>query len=141
MVRKDYEKLFSRLESSEPPAGLFSKIIIRIREEERLFSVKKRLIFFSTAVLMSAGAFFPAFSAFKQEFAGSGFYQYLSLPFSDLGIVMQNWQDFGLIILESLPAMSIVAFLTTALIFLWSLKYLARDLRAVLNRSRLLINN
>ena len=129
-MRKDYEKLFTHLEPPEPPAGLLNKIMARIREEELLLSIRKRLILFSSVVLMSAGAFIPVINAFQAEFAQSGFSQFLSLIFSDFGSVMANWQDFGLTILESLPAMSLIALLTTALVFLWSSKHLAEALKS-----------
>ena len=45
-MRKDYEKLFTHLETPEPPAGLFAKIMARIHEEERLLSIKRRFFSF-----------------------------------------------------------------------------------------------
>jgi hypothetical protein len=44
--------------------------------------------------------------------------------FSDFGSVMANWQDFGLTLLESLPAMSMIVLLATMLVFFWSLKHM-----------------
>jgi hypothetical protein len=123
-MRKDYKKLFSHLELHEPPAGLFDKIMARIREEERLISIKKRLFFFSTSALASASTFVITLNVFQKEFTQSGFWQFVSLLFSDLNLVMANWEDFWLAIFESLPVMSITASLLTALIFLWSLKHL-----------------
>lgn len=138
MVRKDYEKLFTHLTSPEPPAGLLDRIMARIHEEEQLMSVKKRLFLFSITVLVSAIAFIPAISNFQQEFAQSGFLQFVSLLFSDFGLVIADWQNFGLAILESLPAMSITAFLFTALVFLWSLKHFASAIKVVFNQPRLI---
>lgn len=115
-MREDFEKLLA-------------KIMARIREEERLISVKKRLILFSVSVIASAGAFIPAFNIFRREFVGSGFYQYLSLPFYDSGFVMTSWRDFGFALLESLPAMSIAVILASALVFLWSFKHLAKTIK------------
>ncbi|MBI4991682.1 MAG: hypothetical protein HZB99_00490 [Candidatus Harrisonbacteria bacterium] len=137
-MRRDYKKLFTHFTPPEPPEGLFDKIIARIREEEQLLFVKRRLILFSIAVVVSATAFIPAINAFQQEFAQSGFSQFLSLIFSDLGSVMANWQDFGLAILESLPAVSIITFLATTLIFLWSLKHLAQAIKIVFNQPQLI---
>ena len=137
-MRKDYEKLFTHLTPPEPPEGLLNKIMARIREEERLLSIKKRLILFSSVVLVSAGAFIPVINAFQAEFAQSGFSQLLSLMFSDFGSVIANWQDFGLTILESLPAMSIISFLATALVFLWSLKHLAQALKVIFGQPQLI---
>lgn len=137
-MRKDYEKLFTLLESLEPPSGLFNKIMARIWEEECLQSIKKRLVLFSVSLFVSAGAFIPALNASRQGFTNSGFYQYLSLMFSDFGSVMISWQDFGLAVLESLPAISATAFLATLLIFLWSLKRLTKAVKVVLNQPQLI---
>jgi hypothetical protein len=111
----------------------------RIQEEKLLLSVKKRLILFSATILASVGILIPGVSVFQAEFAQSGFSQFLSLIFSDLGAVTANWQNFGLALLESLPAISMIAFLTTMLVFLWSLKYLIQAIKVVF-RSPQLIN-
>lgn len=137
-MRKDYEKLFTHLKPQEPPVGLFNKIMARIHEEEQLLSVKRRLILFSTAVIISAGAFIPLINAFQTEFAQSGIYQFLSLIFTDSGSVMAYWQDFGLALLESLPAVSAIALLATALVFLWSLKHFTQAVRVVFNQPQLI---
>ena len=137
-MRKDYEKLFTHLEPPEPPEGLLNKIMARIHEEEQLLSTKRRLILFSIPVIISAGAFIPVINAFQAEFAQSGFSQFLSLMFSDFGLVMVNWQNFGLGVLESLPAMSIAALLTTTLVFLWSIKHLAQAIKVVFNPPQLI---
>ncbi len=137
-MRKDYEKLFTHLKPQEPSVGLLSKIMARIHEEELLLSVKRRLILFSTAVIVSTGAFIPIINAFRTEFAQSGIYQFFSLIFTDSGAVMAYWQDFGLALLESLPAVSTIAFLATALVFLWSLKHLTQAIKVVFNQPQLI---
>ncbi len=139
-MRKDYEKLFTHLKPQEPSVGLLSKIMARIHQEEQLLSIKRRLILFSTAVMVSAGAFIPIISAFQTEFAQSGMYQFFSLIFTNSGLAMAYWQDFGLAILESLPAVSAIALLATTLIFLWSLKHLTEALVVVFSQPQL-INN
>lgn len=115
----------------EPPANLFDAIMARISEEERFLSVKKRLVLFSATILVSAGAAIPAANVLGREFAQSGFSHFLSLMFSDFGAVTANWQDFGLLLLESLPAASIAAFFAVALVFFWSLQHLARAMKVV----------
>jgi hypothetical protein len=137
-MRKDYEKLFTHLEPPEPPAGLFAKIMARIHEEERPLSIKRRLFLFSTTVLISAGALIPVINAFQIEFAQSGLFQFLSLLFSDLGSVAANWQDFGLAILESLPAMNMMALLITMFVLLWSLKHLVQAIKVAFHSPQLI---
>ena len=139
-MRKDYEKLFTYLTPPEPPAGLFNKIMARVREEKLFLSIKKRLILFSGVVLSSVGILIPVVIAFQTEFAQSGFSQFLSFIFSDFGAVTVNWQDFGLALLESLPATSLIAFLATMLILLCSIKHLTQAIKVIF-RSPQLINS
>lgn len=139
-IRKDYEKLFSRLKSPEPPEEIFDKIMHRIHRQERFLALRRRIIVFSLGLVGSLAAFIPAFSLMQQSLAESGFTQFSSLIFSDFGIVLTYWQNFALTLLESLPVLSIVAFLATIFIFLESLKFLVRDTKAIFATSET-INN
>jgi len=132
-MSKDYEQLFSYLQLSEPPAGLFNKIIARLIKEDRLLIFKKRLVLYSATILASLGAFIPAIYAFRAEFTQSDFSQFLSLIFSDLGAVRANWQDFGLALLESLPAMSLTMLLASLFLLLWLFKNLAQTKQSINN--------
>ena len=134
-MNKNDEKPFASL---APPNGLLNKIMARIREEERLLSLKRWLVLFSAAVMISAGAFIPAINAFRAEFTQSGIGQFLSLIVTDSGVVTTHWQDFGLALLESLPAVSAIALLATMLIFLWSLKYFAQTIKVVFGQPQLI---
>lgn len=127
-MREDYQKLFSHLESPEPPAGLFEKIMRRISNEQHISTFKWRIALFSTGVVGSIAAFIPVFQMAKSAFAESGFTQFFSLFFSDLELVVSHWQNFILALLESLPVMSTVALLATVFIFISSLKFLTRDI-------------
>ncbi len=131
-MRKDYEKLFSHLKSPEPPDGLFEKIILRLRKEQKLISLKRRLIIFSIGLIGSAVAFISAFQAVQKGFTESGFIEFLSLLFSDAGVIMTYWQNFALSLLETFPTMSLVALLAIGLIFLESLKLLAKDIKILI---------
>lgn len=130
-MNKDYEKLFSQLETPEPAAGLFDKIIQRIRREQRLLVIKRRLVLFSVGTLGSVVAFIPVFRLVQSGLAESGFMEFFSLIFSDLGLVTAHWQNFVLALLESLPVMSVVMFLAVIFIFIESLKFLTRDIKVV----------
>jgi len=141
IMRKYCEKLFTHLETPEPPAGLFAKIMARIYEEERLLFIKRRLFLSSTTFLISAGALITVVNTFQNEFAQSGLFQFLSLLFSDLELVAANWQDFGLAILESLPVMSMMAFLITIFVLLWSLKHFAQAIKVLLSFPEMTFNN
>jgi len=130
-MHKDWEKLFNYLKTPEPAEGLFEKITQRIRKEQRLLIIKRRLALFSIGVVGSAAAFIPVFRMVQSGFTESGFTEFFSLIFSDLGPVTAHWQNFVLALLESLPVMSIAAFLGIIFIFIESLKFLTRDIKVV----------
>jgi len=111
--------------------NLFQKIMSRIGEERRRLAVKRRIFVFSFGLAVSAAAFFPTLNIVKNELAESGFLNFVSLIFSDLGAVLANWQNFLFAILESFPVMSVAAFLATIFVFLQSLKFLNRNAKII----------
>lgn len=113
------------------PEGLLNKILIRIKREEAFLALRKRIMIFSAGAIGSFAAFIPAFKLMQSEFSQSGFIQIFSLIFSDTGIVLNVWATFALSILESLPVLSIAAFLAAVFVFLISLKFLAKDISAI----------
>lgn len=127
-MSKNYQKKFI---SPEPPAGLLEKIIYRIHEERRLLNFKRRIIFFSVGLIGSIVALIPSFRALKGGLVESGFIKFLSLLFSDFGVVMTCWQNFALALLESLPTINIIVFLVVIFIFFGSLKFLVRDIKII----------
>lgn len=132
VMRKDYEKLFTFLKAPEPPEGLLEKIMQCIHEETRFLTLRQRYLCFALGLIGSAVAFIPALRMLESSLAQSGFMEFLSLIFSDSGIVLAYWQDFGLLLLESLPVMGIVAVLALALVFLESLRFFAKHSRSML---------
>lgn len=127
-MRKNCEKLFSYLESPEPSADLFGKIMLRVKKE-RMISALKRLAFYSGGLLFCAAAFIPAFGALKSGLFESGFVHFSALIFSDLNVALVYWRSFAFALLETLPAMSAAVILTLVFFFLALLKFLAGDLK------------
>jgi hypothetical protein len=107
----------------EPPEGLYEKILKRIQFESRRLAKIKFVLFGSSAIISLAGVFF-SFQYILQEMSQSGFYNYLSLVFSDTGVVTTYWKEFSLLLAESAPVMGIIFFLGAVLALLGSLKYL-----------------
>ena len=130
-MRKDYEKLFSRFTTVEPAEGLLGKIMERIRREKHILAVKRRLVVISLGFFASAAALIPVFNLTRTDLAESGFLQFLSLAFSDFGVVINYWQTFTMSLLETMPAITLAMFFAVILAFLWSLKLLARDVKIV----------
>lgn len=121
----------------EPPKGLFEKVILRLKREQRIAAIR-RLAVFGLTTISSALAFIPAFQMAKTGFAESGFGQFFSLLFSDFGIVVAFWQNFALSLLEALPVVSLLVLLGTLLIFLESLKLLVKNIKFIFNSKQLI---
>lgn len=132
-MHDDYEKLFTYLTRVEPPDGLAGKVMARVWKEERK-RVVRRLILFSIGIAASFAALFPAFNAVQGAMAQSGTLQFISLAFSDSGTVIALWNDFIFSILEALPVMSVVAFLTVAFVLIGCARSFIRDIAVVLPR-------
>lgn len=112
----------------EPPKGLFGKIIRRIHREQRLLILKK-IIIFSVAF---AGSFLMLGISLKMlaaDVSQSGFFNLSLLAFSDFSIVIQYWKNFGLALLETLPAVSIALFFAGIVLFLETLKSFIKNVK------------
>ncbi len=118
-----------RIAPIKPSKGLLEKIIIRIREEKKQKSARRRFAIFSIGSIASITAFIPAFRAANAAIIESGFVEFFSLLFSDTTIVAAHWKNFGLSLVETIPVTNIIILLTTILMFLWSFKLLTGDMK------------
>jgi len=125
----------------EMPAGLFDRVMTRIYKEQRLLSLKRRLVIFAVVLMSSLVGFGFALQAAKTAILESGFAEFASLIFTDATALTNYWQNFGLTLLEALPVMSIVACLVAILVFLEALKFFVRDAKTFLNSNKNLITN
>lgn len=117
----------------ELPEGILERIMARLKAEQRLLTIKRRLTIFSFGLIGSATAFIPAYKMAQLEISNSGFLQFFSLLFSDFGIVVVYWQSFVLSLLETLPVMSVAALSAVVFVFLCSLRFLTRDIKLVMS--------
>lgn len=115
----------------EPPKGLLEKIMKRIHREERLL-VLRRIIIFSAMLIGSVAAFVPSFKTLSADLSQSGFLRFFSLIFSDFSSIRMYWQSFTMILLETLPVVSVVIFLAVLLAFLESIKHLTKDVKTII---------
>jgi len=139
MTDEDYGNLFGKMDRREPPAGLLDAIILKINEKS-LRMARIRFVFFTLLSLAALSAFIPAWQELRLEISQSGFLQFASLLFSDLGIVANYWQDFTMTMAESLPILGISAVLAAIFAFLISIKYMVRDRKLIFNKSGLMIS-
>ncbi len=117
---------FSDALPPEPRAELFALVMRAIVTEKHRLA-KRRLIGFSMLAILSLAAFIPAIGSLQNALIESGTAQFLSLLFSDPGIVLGAWREFSLSILDALPAFSLAAVLVTAVMLLASLKAAVRQ--------------
>ena len=114
----------------EPPKGLLGKIIKRIHKEERLL-VFRRVTIFSITLAISLLAFVPTFKILISDFSQSGFINFFSLIFSDFYAVTTYWKSFTMILLETLPTVSLALFLAVVLLLLQSVKSLTKNIKII----------
>ncbi len=110
MVRKDYEKLFSRIEPPAPPMGLLDKIILAIKREQELSKTKRLAFGFFALLIISISAAPFSWAFFSGEIAASGVMQFVSIAINDIDTFLSLWPDSFLAIAESLPIMSLILF-------------------------------
>jgi len=121
MVRKDFEKIFNKLDKIEPPADLVDKILTRIALAKKRQTLCR--VTLGLALSVASGiAIFASLINIGQVLNTSGFFQYLSLVQSDSGLLLVLWKDFSLSLAETLPVLSLTLLMTTVWIFLQSLR-------------------
>ncbi len=127
---KNVEKIFSKLETPEPPSGLAQAILVRIeRRERRVLIVKivaSACVFGISLLMIGIG-----FSYFRASLAETGFLQFGSLLFSDFSLIVSNLPDFALSMIESFPVFSAAAMLAGAGFAIWSLATMFSELSVV----------
>lgn len=129
-----YKKDF---EENNLPMGLFERILKQIHDEQ-LMRMKRRLILICFGLTVTVGGVIPLFRLMETGFAQSGSMQMALLIFSDFSIIMADWQNFCVAILESLPVVSIAVFLSAVLGAIYLLAFLCRDLERIATARNLL---
>jgi hypothetical protein len=127
-------------QEQELPEGLSARVMLGIKKEERKI-VFKNTVLFSVLFVGSALAFIPVFKILKQDLIQSGFLDFLSLLISDPIAMFNIWKEFMLSLLESLPVVSVMMFITVVLVFLGSLRFVVRDLIVVFKSSHYKVIN
>ena len=132
VMKQDLEKLFSYLKPAEPPAGLFDRIILAIKREQKLQHTKRLLFGFLFLLVASFIAIPFSWTLLVGQVESSGILYFISTAVSDFSTFFALWQDFGFAILESLP-------ITGMVVFTLSIGMALFTLRLFLYRKRLLL--
>ena len=117
---KNLTQLFKNIQDLNPAPKLefliLQKIEIRAQKEARQKVVSSYIYMFGSVCLLVYSGL-----VFGQEILQSEFWSIASLLFSDLKIVLVNWQEFSYSLLETFPTISVVAILAPIGFLLWSL--------------------
>lgn len=132
---KYQEQLLAQFGSLEPREELFDLVIARIQKERTLLKAKRWIFVYSVCFVASLLALLPSFSWFKAGMANSEFVEFSSLLFSDFSSVMNYWQSFALTLIETVPFLSAIAFLSVVWVMLETLKLLSRNLKIFFSNS------
>lgn len=132
-MNNNLEKLFANLKSPEPPEKLFPNIISLIHKEQKLSVIRTRFVIFSITFIGSIIALLPVIQTLKTSLSESGFMNFSSLILSDLEVVINNWQDYSITLLESLPVINIVILLIVLFVLLKSIQYMALNFKKFLH--------
>lgn len=132
----NYNKLFANISHVKPPEGLSEVIYARIEGIKRR-QAKIRIAYASFAGAVSLVASIPALQYCISSFTETGFWQYLSLLFSDGGVAIIYWKELLLSLAESLPVLGSAIILALAFVIVGSLKYIIENTRTLSTRIQL----
>lgn len=121
----------------QPPKDLLEKVLKRVHKEQRFFFFK-RIAIISTTLIISIIALIPSLNMVISDLNQSGFNSFISLLFSDFSTVIVYWKSFTIILLETIPALSLALFLTVLLTLLQSIKSLTKNIKTISGINHLL---
>jgi len=119
-MSKNIRQLFEATKAAELSAGLMALVLVRLQREQKKRARRNLLIFGLADVFSATGLMTTCFYS-ANLLASSGFYNYLSLLWSDGGAVALYWRELLLSLIESLPLLGLTAFLVVVLVLIISL--------------------
>lgn len=111
------------------PREDLSRDIVRMIEMREARNCQIKLWGFIALGTISLIGIVPAVTSLGHELGQSGFYQYMSIAFSDPGTVSDYWKQFFATIAEALPVVSIAIVLGTLFVLGWSARSALRQTR------------
>jgi hypothetical protein len=113
-MSNNLEKAFKALGELKSPDLLNSKILLRI-DRERVKRLNRQVLITRIVGGLSFVSFFPIFINLVSQMQNSGFWNYLSLLFTDTGIVMTYWKQFSMSLIEATPVFPLTLILISLL--------------------------
>lgn len=124
MKKNNY--ILNSIAEIEPPKKMKEAVLGCIYEARTQDARRKRasfqfgFAFFGVSILL-------AVSFLGKEIASSQFWNIASLAFSDAGVVILNWQTFGISLLETIPTAAMLSMLTPTFFLLILIKKYAQQ--------------
>jgi len=110
-------------ENSYLAENIWHNIILRNKRIIRL-----KLWAFSFVGITSLAGLIPTWHTLSNDLTQSGFYEYISLVFSNSTLILSYWKELTFSIAESLPTTSIVLSFSLIFILLLSIKYVMKQI-------------
>jgi ABC-type sulfate transport system permease component len=119
----------------EPPKGLFESVLARV-EKARRHAARWEFGILAVLSCVCTLLFIPVLQYAAQEFYLSGFYDYLSLAFSDTHTALTS-KEFVFSLIESLPPLAVLLTLVIGGALAYSLVRATRAARGAWGRTAL----
>ncbi len=113
-MSNNLEKAFKGLGDLKSPDLLSSKILLKI-DQERVKRLNRQVLITRIVGGISFVSFFPIFINFVSQMQNSGFWNYLSLLFTDTSVVMTYWKSFSMSLVEATPVFPLTLILISLL--------------------------
>jgi len=117
---KNLEKSFKNIQDLSP-SPMLADLILKKIEAKAQNEIRQKITSSYIYMFGSVCLFFYSFFAFGQSIIKSEFWSLVSLLFSDMQIVLSNWQEFVYSLLETFPLTATIAVLIPVVALLWSM--------------------
>ena len=119
-MSQNIRKFFELARRGDLPVALTGLVLARI-EQEKKRRARRELMIFGLADIFSFSGLVASCFYLANLLAGSGFYNYLSLLWSDGGAVAPYSSELFLSLVDSLPWLGLTIFLAVVLVLILSL--------------------
>jgi len=124
------EKAFKSLGETDSFDSLQSRIVFRVGQiQER--RTKIRLILSRTIGVFSFVAVIPVIINLFVQLQTSGFWNYLSLLFTDTSVVATYWKEFSLSLTDAIPFFTLTLVLALVMSLFISFKFALKDFKRI----------
>ena len=132
-MEQNLQKLFKKA-IYQPESRLSGDIFSLIQFKKAKVSKYKKISYFCLGILSLSGSVFSIKGLIDQS-TQLGFYEYLSLAFSDGGVIANYWKEYTLSLVDSLPVASLgLSFFLLFVLFI-SIRGISYQFKSVLRKS------